>query len=152
MTTGDPAALMRLHEDPFLGKSWWDGIQDVCRLMNMRVYYSKGRYHFEQISIRDEDEFDRYKYESDGTLIGSETPTLDLDFSALTIEPGTGGTYKFLAPFRSVEASITLDQGDLLAGVVWKDGEYGTRYLGRIKRSDGVQKMRVVIGLSLIHI
>ena len=145
MDTGDPANLMRVPETQILGKNWHDVIMELCRLLNLRVYYSKGRYHFEQISLRDADGFTRYTYESDGTLVGTETPTLDLDFSALNIDPGEGGLYRFLAPFRSVEASIKLDGSNLLDGVNWKDGEYGERYLGRIKKGAGVQKMHVVL-------
>ena len=145
MTTGDPANLTRVSETQILGKSWHDVIMELCRLLNMRVYYSNGRYHFEQISLRDEDGFTRYTYESDGTLVGTETPTLDLDFSALSIQPGAGGLYKFLAPFRSVEASISLDAGNLMEGVGWNNGEQGERYLGRIKKGASVQNMYVVI-------
>ena len=145
MTTGEPTALIRLHEDPMIGGTWHDALTEVCREFNFRLYYSKGRYHFEQISLRDGTTFTRYTFQSDGTYIGTETASLDLNFNTLPVQPGSGGVYKFLAPFKSVEAKITLDGSNLLEGVNWNDGEYGTRYLGRIKRSSGVQKMHVVI-------
>lgn len=145
----DPFGQMRLHEEPFLGRSWWDGMQEICRLLNMRIYYSKGRYHFEQISYRDDTTFTRFTYESDGTLVGDETASLDLDFAALEIEPSVGGVYKFLAPLRSVQASIKLDNANLLEGVEWKDGDYGQRYVGRIKKTSGVQKMWTVLDVNV---
>jgi len=143
--TGDPTGLMRVHEEPFIGGTIHDAVMYCCRQFNMRVYYSKGRYHFEQISLRDDPTFTRYTYQSDGTYIGTETASLDLNFASLDIEPGTGGLYKFLAPFRSVEAKITLDSANFLDGVNWKDGQFGTRYLGRITKGSGVQKMFVTI-------
>ena len=144
MTTGDPTALMRIHEEAFIGGTWESGMKEICRLLNMRIYYSKGRYHFEQISIRDNTTFTRYIYDADGTSGGAdETASLDLDFSALTIEPITGGLTKFLPPLKSVEASISLDNANLLDGVNWNDGYLGERYLGRIKQVDGDQKVYI---------
>lgn len=149
MTTGDPAGLMRLHERSFIGKTWADVMKEVCRLLFWRVYYSKGRYHFEQISTRDATTFTRYKYQSDGTLIGSETAALDLNFNTLPVSPSAGGTYRFLAPFRSVEAKVTLDSSNLLEGIDWRDGVYGTKYLGRIKQTAGDQKLGMTLNIAI---
>jgi hypothetical protein len=150
MDTGDPTTLMRLHEEPFLGSSWNDVVQEVLKLLNMRVYYARGRYHFEQISIRDSTTFTRYVYNADGTSGGAdETASLDIDFSTLEIEPYTGGSNKFLAPLRSVEARVELDGSNLLEGIGWENGQYGTRYLGRVKQIAGDQKMWVVIKAAM---
>lgn len=149
MGSGDPFTLTRLPETPFIGKTWNDVIQEICRLFFLRVYYSKGRYHFEQISTRDSSTQTRYTYQSDGTLIGTETASLDLNFDTLNIMPGVGGIYKFLAPFRSVEARIDLDTNNYLENVNWKDGVFGTKYVGRIKKADSVQKMLVFLNVAV---
>lgn len=149
MTTGDPCNLMRIHEEPFIGKTWADVVQEICRLLFWRAYYSNGRYHFEQISTRDESTFTRYTYQYDGTLVGTETASLDLNFNTLPIKPGIGGTYRFLAPFKSVEAKVTLDGNDYLEGITWIGGQYGTRYLGRVKKDSTDQKMWVVLECAI---
>lgn len=146
----DPFGQMRVHEDAFLGKNWSEGMQELCKLLNLRIYYSNGRYHFEQISLRDSTTFTRFIYNSDGTSAGAaETASLDLDFDSLEIEPGTGGTYKILAPLRSVTASITLDNSNLLDGVDWTDGQYGERYLGRVKQVAGDQKLYIRLNAAI---
>ncbi len=146
----DPFTQMRVHEDAFLGKDWNSGMQELCRLLNLRIYYSNGRYHIEQISLRDSTTFTRFIYNTDGTSAGAaETASLDLDFDSLDIEPGTGGTFKILAPLRSVTASITLDNSNLLDGVDWRDGQYGERYLGRVKQVAGDQKLYIRINAAI---
>lgn len=148
--TADPFSQMRVHEDAFLGKNWNEGMQELCRLLNLRIYYSNGRYHVEQISLRDSTTFTRFIYNADGTSAGAaETASLDLDFTTLEIEPSTGGTFKILAPLRSVKASITLDNSNLLDGVDWKNGEYGERYLGRVKQVEGDQKLYIKINAAI---
>jgi hypothetical protein len=143
----DPTTQLRLHEGPLIDKSWMDAMQEFCRTFNMRIYYSNGRYHFEQISIRDGATFTRFIYNADGTSAGAaETASLDLDFSALSIQPVTGGVYHILPPFRSVEAFIQLDKSDLLDGVKWENGSYGMKYLGRIKRTTGTQVLSLAQG------
>lgn len=146
----DPFGQMRVHEDAFLGKNWNEGMQELCKLLNLRIYYSNGRYHVEQISLRDSTTFTRFIYNADGTSAGAaETASLDLDFTTLEIEPGTGGTYKILAPLRSVTASITLDNSNLLDGVDWVDGQYGERYLGRVKQVAGDQKLYIRLNAAI---
>lgn len=142
MTTGDPTTLMRVHEEPFLDRTWNDAVIECCRLLNMRVYYARGRYHFEQISLRDATAFTRYIYESDGTSGGSaETTDLDYDFGTLDIEPDTGGTFKFLAPLKKVEAKVALDSGNLLEFINWGEADYGEKYIGRVTQVAGDQKI-----------
>lgn len=139
----DPFGQMRLHEEAFIGKSWYDGMTELCREFNLRIYYSKGRYHVEQISLRDAATFTRFKYQFDGDLLGTESVNLDLDFTVLGIKPGSGGRYKILAPLKSVEAKVKLESKNLLEGVSWVNSEYGTRYIGRTTRTAGTQKMWV---------
>lgn len=151
---GDLAAdtflQMRLPEDPMLDKTWEAGMQEICRLLYLRIYYSNGRYHIEQISSRDDTTFTRYIYNADGTSAGaSETASLDLDLPALSIKPGVGGVYKILPPLRSVECKITLDNSNLMDGVDWHPGEYGERYLGRIKQVDGDQKLYIELHAAI---
>lgn len=140
--TDDPTTMMRLHEGPLIGKTWAEVLTEICRPIHMRVYSAQGRYHFEQIPARDEATFTRYIYKADGTSAGTaETADLDLDFATLEIQPETGGMNEFLAPFSYVEAIIQLDRSDLLEGVRWDVGQMGMKYLGRIKRTTGTQRM-----------
>lgn len=116
----------------------------------MRIYYSKGRYHFENVSQRDDTTFNRFIYKSDGTSAGAvETASLDLDFSALEIEPSVGGIYKFLAPLRSVEAKVTLDEANLLEGINWGGTDYGEKYLGRVKKGASTQKLGIFLNVDV---
>ena len=142
MTTGDPTTLMRVHEDPFLDKTYNDAVIECCRLLNMRVYYARGRYHFEQISLRDATAFTRYIYNADGTSGGAdETTDLDYDFGTMDIEPDTGGTFKFIAPLKKVEARVTLDSANLLEFINWGGEDYGEKYVGRVTQVAGDQKL-----------
>lgn len=140
----DPFTMMRVHEEPLIGGSWLNAMQEISKLLNLRIYYSNARYHFEQITLRDATTFTRFIYKADGTSAGAaETASLDIDFSAVEIDPETGGEYKSLAPFKSVEATLALDSADLLEGVIWKEGSMGMKYLGRIKRVAGTQITRI---------
>lgn len=146
----DPFTMERLHEAPLIGGTWLDAMQEIARTKWMRIYYSNGRYHFEQLSVRSGTTFKRHIYKSDGTSAGAaETASLDLDFNTLNILPDPGITNKWLAPFRLVEAFIQLDRNNLLEGVRWEPGKYGMRYLGRVKRVEGVQVMSITLGHSL---
>ena len=143
--TDDPATMARIHEGPMIGKSWMDAMTEICKTFYLRIYYSNGRYHFEQISLRDVEDFPRFIYKADGTSAGAaETTALDISFTTMEIDPETGGNHRFIAPFKSVEAFISLDNANLLDGVRWGTGQMGMKYLGRIKRSTGTQAMRVV--------
>lgn len=146
----DPFTMMRVHEEPLIGRTWQEAMQIICRNFFLRIYYSAGRYHIEQISRRLENNFTRWIYKADGTSAGAaETTDLDINFNTYPIQPATGGEFHHLPAFRSVEATIRLDQSDLLKGVRWDNGSMGMKYLGKIKRGTGTQVMRVTTTQSI---
>jgi hypothetical protein len=120
-------------------------IEEICKLFFLRCYYSNGRYHFEQISYRDELSFRRFPYQADGTAGTVETASLDLDYNAEGFRVGAGGSFRFLAPLRSAEVSVDLDGGDLMKGEVWRNNQMGERYLGRVTRLAGDQLLKADI-------
>lgn len=147
--TADPLSQTRVHEEQLFDIDVFEAIEQVCKLFFLRVYYSTGRYHFEQLSIRDSATFNRWPYESDGTPKAVESVTLDVDMAASNIRVQAGGSFRILSPLKSAEVKISLDTDNLLEREFWDNEHMGNRYLGRISRADGTQNMRIVLNLDL---
>jgi hypothetical protein len=117
--TGDTWTQTRLSEKHFLDKKWNEVLEEIFKLFYVRLYYSNGRYHFEQITTRDNVSFKRHTYQADGTFIASTTVNLDINFNTLPVDPETGGTNKMLAPLKSVSVETELDDDNLIGGIRW---------------------------------
>lgn len=141
--TADPFTQIKLNNKELIDGDIWEAIEEMCKLLYLRVYYSKGRYHFEQLSYRDVATFKRFLYQSDGTAAGSESVNLDIDMAADGIRVAAGGSFRILAPLHIAECKIKLADGNLMAGEVWRAVKSGQRYLGRISRQDGTQRIRL---------
>lgn len=141
--TADPLSMIRLHEKELKQGDMWSALEKVCKLFYMRLFHAAGRYHLEQISARDTSLVKRHKYAPDGTFVGTETVNLDKSITTEDIKPGSNGTYRILPALAHAEVKIKLDGGNILDGEEWRPGNVGQRYLGRISREDGIQKIRL---------
>lgn len=155
--TGDPFSMTRLHEKQFIGKNLNNVITEICKLFFLRLYYAQGRYHFEQISIRDGSSFTRWTYNSAGVLQGTENTSLDIQLSTYSITSGPTGQFKFLPPIRSVEISFDIKNSNFLDGFKWVSNFSGQggilggfRYLGRVKKEQTDHAFQIQLNTDFV--
>lgn len=147
--TADPLSQTRVYEAQLFDKDVYEAVEQVCKLFFLRVYYSTGRYHFEQLSYRDVATFNRWPYEADGTPQTVESVTLDVDMAGDGIKVQAGGSFRILSPLKSAEVKIQLDTDNLIEREAWNNDRMGNRYLGRFSRASGTQYMRVTLAIKV---
>ncbi len=149
--TQNPCEMMRLSERKFaVGNKWSAVIDDILKLKYMRLYYSDGRYHFEQISERGESPIDRYCYDKEGTFLETEEDVdLDIVYEDEGFGVGAGGSYKALAALKDVKITVPLQGSNLLENQKWSLFQQGSKYLARIIKTENDVNLKVFIRSNL---
>ena len=141
-------------------------LQRICTTWGARMYYANGLFHMEQMSERDDANFQRWVYDDTFT----ETASSGTDSVEITVDNGgsaslasgtgplTGGSFGVLDNLKAVDVTLEIQNGNLAEGLEWDYQDDSVQDLGviRIDSDDaaievkGVWEQQTISALSTL--
>lgn len=100
-------------------------LNELCRLLNSRLYYSEGIYHFESVDIRTQATYTWHVYKNDGSYTqttGNANPVLNIDHSTHKIIDGA--IISYLPPIKHAVCTYNVEESNYLTGILFDDTHY----------------------------